>query len=297
LVLLAAAGYAGVDEFNGRWNLRVPEEPRGRAWWLEVSGAGTPRIAGRFVGAPGGQVDEIPVIRTEGNELVWEFERQQSKLVYRARIENGKLIGHRQLGDARMEFTGKRAPAIQDKDDGTWKPGRTVELVGSDMGGWTANVRGRGVEWDVRNAIMSNRERAGDIGSKAKFWNFKLHAEFRIGSGSNSGIGLRGRYEVQIYEDHGKPASKGGNGALYSRIVPTVNASKPAGEWQTFDITLIGRTLTVVLNGTTLIGRREVEGPTAMSTDPDEESPGPITLQGDHGLVEFRKLTITPLSR
>jgi hypothetical protein len=296
-VLLTAAAHAGVDDFNGRWNLRVPEDPRGRAWWLEVTGAGTPRIAGRFVGAPGGQVDEIPVIRIEGNELVWEFERQQSKLVYRARIENGKLIGHRQLGDARMEFTGKRAPAIKDKDDGAWKPGRPVELVGADMSGWTSNVRGRGVEWDVRNAIMRNRERAADIGSKAKFWNFKLHAEFRVGRGSNSGIGLRGRYEVQIYEDHGKPPAKGGNGALYSRIVPAVNASKPAGEWQTFDITLIGRTLTVVLNGTTLIDRGEVEGPTAMSTDPDEELPGPITLQGDHGLVEFRKLTVTPLSR
>jgi hypothetical protein len=175
---------AAVDEFNGRWNLRVPDEPRGRAWWLEVTGAGTPKMAGRFVGAPGGQMDNIPVIRTEGNELVWEFARQQSKLVYRARIETGRLIGHRQVGESRMEFTGKRAPEIQDNDDGRWKASEAVELVGPDMSGWTSNVRGRGVEWDVRSGIMRNRERAADIGSKARFWNFKLHAEFRLGPGS-----------------------------------------------------------------------------------------------------------------
>jgi hypothetical protein len=144
---------------------------------------------------------------------------------------------------------------------------------------------------------MVNRERAADIMSEAEFWNFKLHCEFRVGKGSNSGLGLRGRYEVQIFEDYGRPPGKGGNGALYSRIVPTANASKPAGEWQTFDITLIGREVTVVLNGQTIIDHKEIEGLTAMGHDPDEDQPGPLSLQGDHGVVEFRKLTVMPLLR
>jgi hypothetical protein len=297
LALVTAACFAAADQFNGRWNLRVGDDPRGRAWWLEVTGAGTSQMKGRFVGAPGGQMDEIPVIRVDGDTLVWEFERQGRKLVYRARIENGALAGHRESGDSRGSFTGKRAPVITEKDDGKWKPGKPVELVGNDMSGWASNVRGRQVEWDVKDGIMVNREKAADIGSTAKFWNFRLHAEFRAGKGSNSGIGLRGRYEVQIIDDFGRPPYKGGNGAVYSRIVPAANASKAPGEWQTFDITLIGRTVTVVVNGQTVIDRKEIEGPTAMSTDPDEELPGPITLQGDHGVVEFRKLTVTPLMR
>ena len=198
----------------------------------------------------------------------------------------------------RTEFSGKRAPVIKDKDDGTWKPGKPVELFnGRNLSGWVSRIPGREIEWDVKDGILVNRERAADIMSEARFWNFKLHAEYRVGKGSNSGIGLRGRYEVQIFEDHGKPASGHGNGAIYSRIPPSVNASKPAGEWQTFDITLIGREATVVLNGQTVVDHREIEGLTAMGHDPDEDQPGPLSLQGDHGVVEFRKITVTPLAK
>lgn len=102
---------------------------------------------------------------------------------------------------------------------------------------------------------------------------------------------------MQIYEDYGRAPDGHTNGSVYSRIVPSVNASKPAGEWQTFDITIIGRTATVILNGKTIIDRKEVEGLTAMANDPDEDKPGPISLQGDHGPVEFRKITVTPLVR
>jgi len=102
---------------------------------------------------------------------------------------------------------------------------------------------------------------------------------------------------VQIFGDYGEPPSGHGNGALYSRIAPSVNATRPPSEWQTFDIRLIGRQLTVVLNGKTIHDKVTVEGLTAMATDPDEDKPGPLTLQGDHGPVEFRKITVTPLSR
>jgi hypothetical protein len=84
---------------------------------------------------------------------------------------------------------------------------------------------------------------------------------------------------------------------LYSRIVPSENASKPAGEWQTFDIRLVGRDVTVVLNGKTIIDHKTIEGFTAVATDIDEAAPGPITLQGDHGAVEFRKIVLIPLTK
>lgn len=309
LFLIVPAAWAGVEEFNGRWNLAVPNEARSRAWWLEVSGAGSGKLAGRFVGAPGGQMDTVPEIKIEGSELVWVFERNYigqpkqaaSRGVYRARLVDGGLTGHFMVEgkpESKLEFKGKRAPVIKDVDDGKWKAAAPVELFnGRDMSGWRSQFPGRPLEWYMDNGSLKNRDRAGDIVSSAKFWNFRLHIEYRVADKSNSGIGLRGRYEVQIYGDHGQPPSGHGNGALYSRIVPAVNATLPAKEWQVFDITLIGRQLTVVLNGKTLIDKREIEGPTAMSTDPHEDQPGPISLQGDHGPVEFRKITVTPLVR
>jgi len=144
---------------------------------------------------------------------------------------------------------------------------------------------------------MKNNDGAGDITSTGKFWNFDLRVEFRVAQKSNGGIGLRGRYEVQIYGDHGEPPTLHGNGALYSLIVPAVNATRPPGEWQVFEIRLVGRQVSVVLNGKTLIDKREIEGFTAMVTDPNEDQPGPLTLQGDHGPVEFRKITVWPLEK
>lgn len=307
IAMAAAPALCGVEEFNGRWNLEPAKEPRGRAWWIEVKDAGSPRINGTFVGAPGGQVDAIPKISVEGGELVWVFEsnwrgeKTKRKGVYRARIEKGALVGFHEvegLAGSRVEFTGKRAPVLREVDDGKWKKGRAVELLnGRDMTGWSSAVAGRGIEWRVENGVMKNNDKAADIVSAAKFWNFQLHIEFRVAQHSNGGVGLRGRYEVQIFGDHGESPSSHGNGALYSRIVPAVNATLAPDQWQTFDITLIGREITVVLNGKTLIDHKEVAGLTAMATDPNEDQPGPLTLQGDHGPVEFRKITVTPLVR
>lgn len=303
LLLLAPA-----SDFNGRWNVTLPDDPRGRVWWLAVTGAGTSGLEGRFVGAPGGQMDNIPRIDVQGDELRWVFERAyvpggnaKQKAHYRARLVNGRLAGAMEVEghpELTVKFTGSRAPTITETDDGKWKPATPVELFnGRDTTGWECKVRGRGMEWRVENGLLMNNPRAADITSIPKFWNFKLHAEYRVKPRSNSGIGLRGRYEIQIYDDFGQPPSMHGNGALYSRIAPSVNASRKPGEWQTFDITLIGRQVTVALNGQTIIDHRDVEGFTAMATDAAEDQPGPITLQGDHGPVEFRKITVTPLTR
>jgi hypothetical protein len=219
--------------------------------------------------------------------------------VYRARLENAFLRGTFQIDNvpsSELRWVGKRAPVLSEKDDGSWRTGKPVELFnGRDLTGWAAMIPGRDLGCAFKDGVMTILEGANDLVSEKKFWNFALHAEFRLGAGSNSGLGLRGRYEVQIFDDYGKPPSSHGNGALYSRIVPAVNASKPPGEWQAFDIRLVGRDLTVTLNGKTLIEKGNVEGLTAMAHDPNEDEPGPISLQGDHGVVAFRKLTVTPL--
>src|SRR5437016_10055084 len=163
------------------------------------------------------------------------------------------------------------------------------------MNGWMSWDGDEPVGWSVKDGALASTGHGQDIVSQQKFWNFKLHVEFRLAEHSNSGVALRNRYEVQMLEDYGHPPNTHSAGALYSRIAPSENASKPAGEWQTYDIRLVGRQVTVVLNGKTIIDKGEVEGLTAIAIDANESQPGLIYLQGDHGPVEFRNLTVTPL--
>lgn len=298
--LCTVALWAADSDFNGRWNIDV-QTPRGRVWWLEVEGAGTAKLTGHFVGAPGGQVDAIEGMRVENGELVFSFERKPAlKQTFRARFDNGTLRGTREEsvdGKASpvLPWTAKRAPVLRERDDGTWKAGRTVELFdGKSVAGWHPVFEGR-PGWYVEDGLLKNRTGAADLVSEPTFWNFEVRAEFRHAKGSNSGVALRGRYEIQILDNFGRPPDSHGTGALYNRIAPSVNASKAPGEWQTMVMRLIGRELTVVLNGTKVIDRREVVGPTAMVMNPNEDTPGPIVLQGDHGPVEFRRLQVVEL--
>ncbi len=195
-------------------------------------------------------------------------------------------------------WVGVRAPEITEKDDATWKESKPVQLFdGKDTQGWRSLTPDKPFGWTIEDGILKSTGGASNLVSLGKFWNFALHVEFRLGKNSNSGLGLRARYEVQILDDYGRPANTHGNGALYSRILPSENASKPAGEWQTYDIRLVGRQVTVVLNGKTIIDKGVIEGLTAIAADANEGEPGPLILQGDHGPVEFRSIVLTPLTK
>lgn len=295
------AAFAADKDFNGRWDIRVENSANRRAWWLEVNGAGTASPTGKFISALGGDLNVIENLAVKDGVLTFSFNRtgaNPAKLVYTAKLEKGQLVGEHFIeGKAeRTRFVGKRAPVLKDKDDNSWKRGKVVELFnGKDLSNWLAMVPGKELGWKVEGGIMKNVAGANNLVSAEKFWNFELHCEFKIGAHSNGGLGLRGRYEIQIIDDYGKPAGSHGTGALYSRIVPTVNASKAPGEWQTYDIRLVGRVVTVTVNGQKVIDKGIVEGLTAMAHDWDESAPGPISVQGDHGPVEIRKLTVTEL--
>jgi hypothetical protein len=133
-----------------------------------------------------------------------------------------------------------------------------------------------------------------DLITEQTFQNFKLSLEFKLVENSNSGVYIRGRHEVQVLDDYGKPADSHGMGGLYGFLTPKLNATKKAGEWQTFEITVLGRQLTVVLNGQTLLDKAEMPGITGGALDSNESAPGPIMLQGDHGKVWYRNLVLTP---
>jgi len=301
--------------FNGAWDITVPGGAH--VWWLKVVGADTPNPTGLMVGPPGGGMYPPDSMKVAGDELVYTFKQRKYALpgeetpwekrplrdaTYHVRLDgpNGikgyvEVDGH---PETRKEFAGVRAPVITDKDDGTWKEGEPVELFnGKDLTGWKPIWPERGFKWSVKDGVLMNDPPTSDIVSDQKFWNFKLHVEYRLYKNSNSGIALRDRYEVQILDDYGKEPHKQGPGAIYYRIVPTSNPSKPPGEWQTLDVKLIGRYVTVVLNGVKIIDNKIIEGMTAMAHNADEAEPGPFSIQGDHTRVDIRKFTVTPLTQ
>lgn len=306
-VALLPLTMSAADPINGRWTMTTTDPSVERVYYLDVEGVGTGAIRGTFVGGAGGQCNPILDATYENGELKfavdWLRGRGGNRSVVRtettARIVNGKLQGATSSRGRTYEWTGYREPEITDRDDGSWKEGKPVVLLdGKDASRWrvagSPDLKG----WAFDGGILRNRDgNAPLLTSTDQFWNFKLHMEYRVGEGSNSGVGLRGRYEIQILDDFGRPASDHGNGAVYGRIPPKVNASRPHSEWQTFDVTLIGRDLTVVHNGVKIIEKAHIPGYTAIATDPHEGQPGPLTLQGDHGLVEFRKIVVTPLER
>jgi|SRR5215813_2015375 len=179
----------------------------------------------------------------------------------------------------------------------TKKRGWTSLFNARDLTGWHLRDPKGPNGWKIQNGIYVDTPPSTDIQTDAEYYDFQLHIEFKVSDGDgNSGVYMRDKYEVQIFNSYGKPRVDTACGALYRRIAPAVNASKPAGEWQTFDITFIGRHLTVMHNGRTVLDNVDVGpmGTGAASQRPD--GPGPLRLQGDHNAVSFRNIRIRPLS-
>lgn len=306
LVCAVCTALAGDEAFNGRWIIQPLGDNNGRVLWLEINGAGSGSITGAMVGGgPGGQLDQIRDARIQRGQLQFRLERSLGprretlvKTPVFAALDGGRLHGVAVRQRGPLLWVGERAPVISDRDDGSWNQGDQIDLFnGSGIEGWKTLRPGREEGWYAEGGALKNRRRADVLVSDAMFWNFRLQVEYLVHPGMNGGIGLRGRYEIQLLDDHGKPPSDHGNGALYGRIAPSSNASRPAGEWQTLDVRLVGREVTVVLNGVKTIDRAVIEGFTAMASDWREDMPGPITLQGDHGAIEFRKISLTPLTK
>jgi len=303
------AGAADTD-YNGRWDLTIHKTPADHAWWLEISGAGTGKVTGMCTCTPDG-LEAIQNARVENGVLRFSYDKpsvpgragrgptQPVHAEYEARLVDGRLEGKSGYAQKPWTFTGERAPAINEHDDGTWVKGTPVTIFnGKDLSNWYGITSGSTTGWSVEDGTMTTQGKGENIATKEKFWNFELHAEFKVQEkNSNSGIGLRGRYEIQVANAWGLgDPGLHGLGALYHRVPPRVNASKPPGEWQTYVIRIVGRDVTTVLNGQTLYEKAEAAGMTGdLSFDPHEGQPGPIEVQGDHATVWFRNLVVTPL--
>ena len=179
--------------------------------------------------------------------------------------------------------------------------GFTPLFNGKDLAGWKLrNPQGHN-SWSVlAGGVLKNTVEKGvhgtDLVTEKKFKDFTVRFEYMMPDNSNSGFYLRGRHEIQLLGDFksGK-TSEGGNGAIYAFKKADQFVTKPAGEWQTAEATMVGNKITVILNGVKIHDQVECNRPTGGELDNKVTEPGPILLQGDHGTVSFRSLRIKAL--
>lgn len=284
-----------VERMIGRWDITVTTPDGTKPSWLEIERSGRDVVIGRFVGIVG-SARPISAIAVNADSLGFSIPHQwedgSGDLTVRGKLEGDRLAGVMTFPDGKSHrWTAVRAPRLDRASKSVW--GAPIRLLhANDLGGWHAS--GTTNQWVVANGVLSSPRSGSNLVTDRAFGDFKLHVEFRYPKESNSGVYLRGRHEVQIQDDFGKePASHGFSG-VYGFISPSVIAAKPAGQWQTYDITLVGRMVTVVANGRQVICNQEIPGITGGALDSDEGAPGPLFLQGDHGPIEYRNIVVTP---
>ncbi|MEY4166664.1 MAG: hypothetical protein RIR52_488 [Acidobacteriota bacterium] len=293
-----------VAPFLGRWDITGEGRYGDHVYWLEVREENG-RISGTFLNRRG-SVLPLPEIAISDGELVFSVgsvaaASTRPKPIHRARVEEGRLLGRLITGEPdsdEIPWIGLRPPQWGDYNasDKRHRFGSPVQLFnGENLANWLLQDPERPSGWTVVDGTMTNEAKANNLISKHQFENFRLNAEYKIDPKSNSGIFLRGRYEIQIVDDFQREASPLGHAALYSRIKPTVNASVAPGEWQTLEVVIVGNRLSVTLNGRRVHDNIVIDGITGGALDSREGSPGPIMIQGDHGKVTFRRITVTPI--
>ena len=283
------------QDLIGRWDLILDQNGKPAPSWLEVKLSGSRTLVGYFVGVSG-SARPVAEVKFDGGKFSFtippQWEGGNEDFVIEGELEGGKISGTIKTSEGKKySWTGVKAPYLKRSAEPQWA--KPVQLFnGKDLTGWKAAGEN---QWVVRNGILTSPKSGSNLVSTEKFTDFKLHAEFKYPKGSNSGLYLRGRYEVQI-EDAPKDAHPSSVlfSGVYGFLTPSEIATTGPDEWQTYDITLIGRMVTVVVNGKTVISNQEIPGITGGALDSNEGEPGPIYIQGDHGPVEFRKIVITP---
>ncbi|SHF74699.1 protein of unknown function [Mariniphaga anaerophila] len=308
-VFVSAQSPGDGSEVIGRWNLTVVIEDDdmeelglfrhglmdadGFPGWLEIKRSGFSTLVGYYVGYEG-SARPISKISYSAKDGKYHFTippqwMDIEDIYFEFSLEDDKLTGYEILDGHKLYWTGVRAPSLERKEPPVW--GNPKNLLDDNLSRWIVPAKN---EFRMVDGVLVNAKAGGNLVTTERYDDFKLSVEFRYPEGSNSGIYLRGRYELQIMDDYGTDVSSTGVGGIYGFIEPSVNVAKKAGEWQSYEITLVGRHVTVVYNGVEIISNRIIPGITGGSLDSKEGNPGPIILQGDHGPVEFRKIVITP---
>jgi hypothetical protein len=285
------------DAYVGRWNVKITDAAdtfaSGGFQITKKDGA----LAAGVVWRWGSYLPAKSVELKDGTLVILREETKGKIDTFEARLEGETLEGKVTYPDGKVHhFESKKAPLLLSKKAPVWGPPVTL-FDGKTLSGWKLRDPKKKNGWAVVNgelAVVDPKDNA-DLVSEQSFQDMKLHIEFNVDKKSNSGVYLRGRYEIQILDnpDAKMALDSHGCGGVYSRIAPKLDATKPAGEWQAYDITFVGRQVTVVLNGKTIV-EDVVDGITGGAINPYEGEPGPLMLQGDHGKVRFRNIVVTP---
>jgi hypothetical protein len=281
---------------EGRWDLTVDNNGKESPSWMEVELSGSHTLVGRFV-ASGGSARPIAKVNWKDNAFdftippQWEYGNDV--------VVNGKIITHDSISGTILNpngktynWTGVRAPLLKREGEVAW--GKPIKLFnGTSTDGWHAT--GTTNQWIAVDGILRSPKSGSNLVTDQTFTDFKLHIEFKYPKGSNSGVYLRGRHEVQVEDSKGMEPDSHLLGGVYGFLTPnTLDCAKPAGEWQTYDITLVGRMVTIALNGKEIIIKQNIPGITGGALNSKEGEPGPIFLQGDHGPIDYRNIVLTP---
>ncbi len=279
----------------GRWDLTVDLGDKLVPSWLEVKLSGIKTLVGYFV-AEGGSARPISKVNFNGGKISFsippQWDDSDKDMVFEAVLKGDKLTGTIISSKGqRQTLVGERAPLLKRTSPVTW--GEPIKIFnGLNLDGWHASKKKN--QWVAENGILKSPQSGANIITDQKFNDFSLHIEFRYPEGSNSGVYLRGRYEIQVEDNRGQEPLSTFFGGIYGFITPNEMAAKAPGEWQTYDVTLVGRRVTVVANGKKIITDQIIPGITGGALDSKEGEPGPIMLQGDHGPIEYRNVIITP---
>jgi Domain of Unknown Function (DUF1080). len=278
----------------GRWDITIDGPDRPLPSWLEVQPSGNGYLVGQFVGIVGSARPISKVDFVDGAlhfAIPPQWERGTADLQVDGRLTDDALSGTMIFPDGtRRTWTARRAPSLLRTKTPKW--GAPIRLFnGTDLTGWHALGPN---QWRAVNGVLQSPKSGSNIVTDRTFTDYRLHLEFRYPKGSNSGVYQRGRYEVQIEDSVTTVPQSDLLGGIYGFIAPSEVMAKQPGEWQSYDITLVGRMITVVANGKTVICNREIPGITGGALDSNEGEPGPLLLQGDHGPIEYRNITLRP---
>lgn len=295
MALLCCNAYSQDNPLVGRWDLEIEYQGRKVPSWLEVRRSGYTSIIGRFVYSSGSARPVAEIKYDNGKfsfKIPHQWEPERSELEFMGTITESGLKGQMTFANSdTYNWTAVKAPKLKDIAEPNW--GEPINLFnGEDLKGWTADREEN--QWIVKDGILTSPSSGANLISDQKFWDFKVTTEFRYQENGNSGIYLRGRYETQIFDSKEIEIDDLQFGGVYGFLEPNFNAAKAPGEWQKMEITLIGRRITVVANGITVLENQIIPGITGGALNSNESEPGPFMLQGDHQPIEFKSFVVTP---
>jgi hypothetical protein len=293
-LLMPALAQQSTNPFVGRWDFNIAT-PRGAgACWLGVTEKGGNLEV--WYQPTGGNVYQLKDVHMDGSHLILNLSGGNGKraaTTWDLQANGGKLTGVQKSGDRTIELTGVRAPALKRSAPAAWTDPEPL-FNGKDLTGWEP-IGPNASHWKVEDGLLLNTAHGANLKSTRTFEDFKVHYEVNCPDDGNSGFYLRGRYEVQIeYEPLTSNPVERRIGSVYGRIAPQPELPRAPGQWETFDVTLVGRIVTEVHNGVTVIDHKEIEGITGGALDANEGDPGPFYIQGDHtGGLKFRNITVS----